>query len=143
MDQSFHYLIMISHSILQKKVLAALMEDGLTPGQPKVLDYLSKHDGSIQKDIAHGCQIDPATLTGILERMEGKGLVERKAKEGNRRSSYVYLTDFGKAISEKVKWTFLELESEMFHGLEQEEQTQFINTLYKICCNMADPEKLQ
>jgi DNA-binding MarR family transcriptional regulator len=143
MDQSFHYLIMVSHSLLQKSVLNALIQDGLTPGQPKVLDYLGKHDGSIQKDIAHGCQIDPATLTGILERMEGKGLVERKAKEGNRRSSYVYLTESGRVKSEKVRQIFLELESEMLRGIEQEEQTQFINTLYKICCNMTDPEKLQ
>lgn len=143
MDQSFHYLIMVSHSLLQKSVLNALIQDELTPGQPKVLDYLGKHDGSIQKDIAHGCQIDPATLTGILERMEGKGLVERKAKEGNRRSSYVYLTESGRVKSEKVRQIFLELESEMLRGIEPEEQTQFINTLYKICCNMTDPEKLQ
>lgn len=143
MDQSFHYLIMVNHSLLQKRVLNALAQDGLTPGQPKVLDYLSKHDGSIQKDIAHGCQIDPATLTGILERMEDKGLVKREAKEGNRRSSYVYLTESGRVKSEKVKQVFLEQESELFQGIGQEEQTQLINTLYKIFCNMTEPEALQ
>ena len=31
-----------------------------------VLDYLGKHNGCIQKSIATGCQIEPATLTGIL-----------------------------------------------------------------------------
>ncbi|QOX64707.1 MarR family transcriptional regulator [Anoxybacterium hadale] len=140
MDQNFHNLIMVNHSLLQKRVLNALAQDGLTPGQPKVLDYLSNHDGSIQKDIAHGCQIDPATLTGILERMEDKGLVKREAKEGNRRSSYVYLTESGRVKSEKVKQVFLEQESELFQGIGQEEQTQLIRTLYKIFCNMTEPE---
>ena len=30
---------------------------GLTPGQPKVLDYLKEHDGASQKEIAGACGI--------------------------------------------------------------------------------------
>lgn len=66
MDKSFHYMIMVNQSLFQKKVLDALSPYKLTAGQPKVLDYLGKHNGCIQKSIATGCQIEPATLTGIL-----------------------------------------------------------------------------
>ena len=74
MDKSFHYMIMVNQSLFQKKVLDALSPYKLTAGQPKVLDYLGKHNGCIQKSIATGCQIEPATLTGILSRMEEKKL---------------------------------------------------------------------
>lgn len=57
---------MVNQSLFQKKVLDALSPYKLTAGQPKVLDYLGKHNGCIQKSIATGCQIEPATLTGIL-----------------------------------------------------------------------------
>ena len=70
MDTSFHYLLMAAQGLFQRKVMAQLSEAGLTAGQPKVLDYLGLHNGSVQKAIAAGCQIDPATLTGILNRME-------------------------------------------------------------------------
>ena len=75
MDRSFHYLLMATQSLFQRSVMAELNGSGLTAGQPKVLDYLGRHDGSVQKAIAAGCQIDPATLTGLLNRMEEKCLI--------------------------------------------------------------------
>lgn len=143
MDQSFHYLNMISQSLFQKKVLLQLTQIGLTSGQPKILDFLRLHDGSMQKDLAFGCQIEPATLTGILERMEQKGYIERRYKEKNRRSSYVYLTAKGREYAQKTVNIFSSIEEEIFAGISKEEQTQFVTTLVKICSNMTDLEGLQ
>lgn len=140
MDRSFHYLIMINQALFQKKVLNKLLKTELTPGQPKVLDYLRLHDGSMQKDIARGCQIDPATLTGILERMEEKGLVERRMKAGNRRSSYVYLTESGIEQGELVAKTFREAEEEISSGIDQKEMEQLQDLLYRVYRNMTDME---
>ncbi len=140
MDKSFHYLIMINQALFQKKVLNKLLKTELTPGQPKVLDYLRLHDGSMQKDIARGCQIDPATLTGILERMEEKGLVERRTKAGNRRSSYVYLTESGIEQGELVAKTFLEAEEEISSGIDQKEMEKLLDLLYQIYRNMTELE---
>ena len=78
MDDSFHYLSMINHMIVQKKLMEQLKDTGLTLGQPKVLDYLKDHDGASQKEIAAGCLIEAGSLTSILNRMEEKGLIERK-----------------------------------------------------------------
>ena len=102
MSNSFHYLVMAEHSIFQKRLLAKLKGTGLTSGQPKVLDYLKDHDGASQKDIAHGCHIEPGTLTTLLNRMEELGLVERRMLRGNRRSYYVFMTDLGK--SKLMNW---------------------------------------
>ena len=52
MDASFHYLSMINHMTVQKKLMEQLKDTGLTLGQPKVLDYLKDHDGVSQKEIA-------------------------------------------------------------------------------------------
>ena len=54
MDDSFHYLSMINHMTVQKKLMEQLADTGLTLGQPKVLDYLKDHDGASQKEIAAG-----------------------------------------------------------------------------------------
>ena len=136
MDKSFHYMIMVNQSLFQKKVLDALSPYKLTAGQPKVLDYLGKHNGCIQKSIATGCQIEPATLTGILSRMEEK-------KDGNKRSLYVYLTDEGKRLQEIVNDTFEKVENEILGGISESEKEQFINTFFKICNNMTNTEELQ
>ena len=143
MDTSFHYLLMITESLFQKKVWRELSLMGLTPGQPKVLDYLIKHDGCIQKMLAIGCQIDPATMTGILNRMEKHGLVERKFENDNRRSIYVHLTETGREKQQVVEQVFLKAESEALADMDPKQREQLQELLVKVCKNMIDIEVLQ
>ena len=143
MDRSFHYLLMATQSLFQRSVMAELNGSGLTAGQPKVLDYLGRHDGSVQKAIAAGCQIDPATLTGLLNRMEEKGLIRRCNEDGNRRSLHVYLTEQGWDKQREVRQT-MERQSEVVQaGLSEEQRAQLLDCLYKVCANMTDMEGLQ
>lgn len=137
MSQTFHYLIMAEHSMFQKELLAKLRDTGLTIGQPKVLDYLKDHDGAGQKAIAHGCHIEPGTLTTLLNRMEEKGLVERRMMNGNRRSLYVFLTDKGRAQLELVTEAFSEMEAEAFRGLSETERETFMNLFLRIYANTS------
>ena len=96
MNDSFHYLSMANHMMIQKKLMEQLKDTGLTLGQPKVLDYLKDHDGASQKEIAAGCLIEAGSLTSILNRMEEKGLIERKMLNGNRRTFHIFMTEAGK-----------------------------------------------
>lgn len=109
----------------------------LTIGQPKVLDYLAEHDGASQKDIAAGCHIETASLTSILNRMEEKGMLERRMLNGNRRSSYVFLTEQGKKLQQAVVEAFLNLEDKAFHGIQEKEKKDFLDTFFKVYENMA------
>ena len=99
---TFHYLLMAGHAIYLKQLMAELNHTGLTPGQPKVLDYLMEHDGANQKEIANACHIEAATLTSVLNGMETKSLIERRRADGNRRSFYVFLTDRGREMGREV-----------------------------------------
>lgn len=127
MSNSFHYLVMAEHSMFQKELQARLKGSGLTIGQPKVLDYLKDHDGAGQKDIAQGCHIEPGTLTSLLNRMEECGLVERRMLNGNRRSSFVFLTEKGRTQLELVTQAFEELEEKAFRGLPESDCETFMN----------------
>ncbi len=75
MQETFHDLLLSSHLTLQKLIMQALEDTGLTSGQPKILDYLREHDGCIQKDLADACHVDAATIVGLLNRMESGGLL--------------------------------------------------------------------
>lgn len=132
MINSFHYLVMAEHSLFQKQLLAELKETGLSSGQPKILDFLKEHDGSSQKDIAHGCHIEPGTLTTLLNRMEEIGLVERRMLDGNRRTFYVFMTEKGKLKAKQVDQAFIQLESRAFRGISSEEKGTFMALFEKI-----------
>ncbi|NLK76264.1 MAG: MarR family transcriptional regulator [Clostridiales bacterium] len=139
-DASFHYLLMATHTTLQKKLLAQLKDTGLTLGQPKVLDYLKEHDGANQTEIARGCHIEAASLTSILNRMEEKGIIERRMLNGNRRSLHVFLTDKGRELGLQVDRSLFDLEAQGFAGIDDTERQQFIDTLLKIYHNYCQEE---
>lgn len=134
--ESLHYLLMKSHSVMQRKIYSEAQKIGLTSGQPKILDYLYDHEGSDQKTIAGYCEIEPATLGSILLRMEQKGLIERRQKNGNRRSWFVYLTENGKEICEKMHDIFGQADEQASKGLSDEEILNLKRTLTKICHNL-------
>ena len=141
MEQSFHYLLMADQAVFQKRLLNALKKASLTAGQPKVLDYLKDHDGAGQKEIAAACHIEPATLTSVLNRMEEKGMIERRMRNGNRRSLYVFLTEKGKALSDVVEREFDRAEEQALAGFSPEEREECRRMLRRICENLTENVK--
>ena len=138
MDASFHYLSMINHMTVQKKLMEQLKDTGLTLGQPKVLDYLKDHDGVSQKEIAAGCLIEAGSLTSILNRMEEKDLIERKILNGNRRTFHIFMTESGKKNQKRVEEAIKKIEKTALNGISEEEQKQFMDIFCRIYRNLAD-----
>lgn len=138
MNDSFHYLSMANHMMVQKKLMEQLKDTGLTLGQPKVLDYLKDHDGASQKEIAAGCLIEAGSLTSILNRMEEKGLIERKMLNGNRRTFHIFMTEFGKKNQELVEETFEKIEETALNNVSEEEQKVFMEIFLRIYRNLAE-----
>lgn len=136
MDESLHYLIMANNMLTQKLLLERLKNTGLTIGQPKVLDYLKEHDGSSQKEIAQACFLEAGSLTSILNRMEEKGLIERRILNGNRRTFHIFLTETGKERQETIDEAFAEIEKQALLGVSEEEYEAFFKVYYKIYENL-------
>ena len=139
MEQSYHYLSMANQSLFQKQVYSRIHELELTPGQPKILEYLAHFNG--QKEIARGCQIEKATLTGILDRMEEKDLLERRCMDGNRREIHVFLTQKGEEKSKAIQQIFMDLEEKVFTDITESEKANYLEVLSKIHRNLREMEK--
>lgn len=138
MDRSLHYLLMSDHLLFQKTLFTGMKDTGLTPGQPKVLDYLLSHNGVVQKEIAEACHIEPATLTSVLFGMETGGLIERKNLNGNRRSLYVYLNDKGRKFAEQVREKFGVIEEKALSGFCENEKEQLVDLLIRLNQNLGN-----
>ncbi len=135
---TLHYYLMANHSLFHKAIFASIKHIGLTSGQPKILDYLSEHDGAVQKDIAAGCCIEPATLTSILNGMEKEKLVERKKNDNNRRSYHIFLTSKGNALCEIIRQEFAAIEYKALAGFTTEEKQLLNAYLDRIHTNMKE-----
>ena len=141
MKETLHYLLMFDHLMVQKALLSSVKDTGLTPGQPKILDYLLHHDGAIQKEIAIFCHIEPASLTTILNGMENKGYIERKTTDNNRRSLHVYLTETGKKYADRLNLEFARIESDALKGFDEKDTQQLYELLNRVYQNMINIQK--
>lgn len=127
---------MKSHTAFSKKVLSEASQIGLTPGQPKILEFLLKYGESDQKTIASNCEIEQATVGSILLRMEHAGLVIRRQKEGNRRSLFVSLTDSGAQAAKQLMDIFDRMEQRATANLSENEKKLLNELLTNICDTM-------
>ena len=136
MDESLHYLIMANQMLVQKSLMDQIKDTGLTIGQPKILDYLKEHDGSNQKEIARACFLEAGSLTTILNKMEEKGLIERRILNGNRRSFHIFMTEEGKRKQQIVDKAFKEIEQKALSGISEEEYEHFLTVYKKLYSNL-------
>ena len=139
--ENLHYLLMKSNAMLSRRILSEVSRLGLTPGQPKVLDFLLQYNEADQKTIAAYCEIEQTTVGSILLRMENAGLVRRRQKDGNRRSLYVSLTPAGKEKAEKLMDIFLENENTATANLSEKEIETLKELLTKLCDTMQSQAK--
>ena len=135
--ESFHYLSMSNHMMIQKQLMEQLKPYGLTLGQPKVLDNLKDHDGANQKEIAAACHIEAGSLTSVLNRMEDQNMVERRILNGNRRSFHVFLTTHGRRLQQIVEQKFHEIEAVALAGISEEDLNFFLKTFQKVQDNLS------
>ena len=114
----------------------------ISKGQPKILDYLVEHDGSIQKDIAKNCNIEAATVTSILSIMEKVGFVERRPNKDDTRIINVYLTEKGRRVQVNSQKVISQIERDCFSDFNEEEMKQLKNFFERMYNNLnKDGEK--
>ena len=76
---------------------------GLTRSQWWLLTYLRFRDGINQSELAVLMDIEKAPLSRLLDRMELKGWVERRADSKDRRIKNIFLSDNVKPIIESMR----------------------------------------
>lgn len=136
--EDLHYLFMKTQAMFSRRILSGASQLGLTPGQPKVLDFLLKFQEADQKTIAAYCEIEPATVGSILLRMEEAGLILRRQKAGNRRSLYVSLTEKGALAAKEMQKVFRQVENDATRCFTPAEREVFQEMLSKMCTTMQE-----
>jgi MarR family 2-MHQ and catechol resistance regulon transcriptional repressor len=77
-------------------------QHGLTHAQFDIIATLGNTDGMSYKELGDRTLITKGTLTGVIERLEQKGLVERQRNTDDKRSYFVRLTPQGEQVFHHV-----------------------------------------
>ena len=97
-----------------------------------------------QKELAVHLEITPAAVTGILQKLELDGYIERNLGEDNRFNE-IKITETGKAIVDKTRMIFSGIDKSLFKNFSEEEMDAFLAFLARVNDNIErefDYEKM-
>lgn len=91
---------------------------GVTRAQWKVLFKLTRYPGMRQIELADMLDIEPITLSRIIDRLEESTLVERVADPADRRAWRLHVTVKAQPLVEKLRALAAEMTANAFAGID-------------------------
>lgn len=125
---SLGYRIKLLSQVLSRKFQERLDPFGLTVFHWVVLCCLWEEDGLATSTIGGRLQQVGGTLTGVLDRMEERGLIRRERDTYDRRIWRIWLTESGKQLAEVLPPIAREIREQATAGMTVTEQ-KLLSTL--------------
>jgi len=107
-------------------------ELNITSVQAMVLGFLDDEDRITSSELGKRTELDSATLTGILDRLEAAGFIERKGNPDDRRSIRIHLTTQGKLMSREATRVITEANLEFLKVLTDAQKRDLHGLIKKL-----------
>jgi DNA-binding MarR family transcriptional regulator len=107
-----------AHALLKRRLVAY----GLTPIQQLVLGALWHDEGISAGDLGKKLVLDPATLSGLLDRMAERGWIVKQTDPDDKRVLRIYLTDEARNLEPRLTEERDSANEEILRNLSLEEK---------------------
>lgn len=132
LTQCINYLLTTAqHSVFQY-LNGKLSEYDVTPSQYGVLSCLWQREFATPKQISEILCLETSTISGVLDRMQKKGLIDRVINRDDRREVRMVPTEKGKALEEPISKIIDEVNEEVLKCFTDEEVALLKNQLRTI-----------
>ncbi|HEY8255113.1 MAG TPA: MarR family transcriptional regulator [Rhizomicrobium sp.] len=113
---------------------------GLTRAQGIILARLSRQPGMTQNEMAGLCEVEPITIGRLVDRLEARGLLERRLDPADRRIRRLHLLPAAEPILTAIQSYKAELFQEIAQDLDEATVELVINALLKMKARLtAEP----
>ena len=105
---------------------------GLTGPQLIILQEVSRRDEISISELSKSISLGQATVTGILERLENRGLITRRRSKSDKRKVFIKVTKACDSLLDKAPPPMQENFIENFENLQDWEQSMILGSLQRI-----------
>jgi MarR family transcriptional regulator, lower aerobic nicotinate degradation pathway regulator len=121
---------------LQQIAVAIFLQEtekhGVTPVQFAALHKVGITPGIDQRTLARSIGLDTSTIAGVVDRLEARGMMQRKASPEDRRVRLLSLTDGGQNLLRAVGPDMLKAQQRILQPLPAAERDEFMRMLRKL-----------
>lgn len=133
-DESVGYWVTIASQAIRRVLGQRLSEQDLTLRQWEVLAMLACNPDLSQTQMAERMGIEPATLAGVVNRMERDGWIVKSSSSEDRRQSRLLPTAQAESIWNRSLTLSAEVRAQAVSGVSQED----LQTLRRVCATIRD-----
>lgn len=134
---SIGYRLKLLSQVLTRQFQEELEPYGLTPFHWLVLNCLWEQDGLATCVLGDRLRQVGGTLTGVIDRMEERGLVRRERDQQDRRIWRIWLTDAGRQLEAVLPDHALKLRNKLLQGFSEAEQKQVSDFVDRMLANLS------
>ncbi len=144
-DRDLGYILHRAAMTVKCNFTNKLNEIGITPSQFRVLKEIYSHQvKSTDAGLAPGCiaerlEFDRPTVSGILERLESQGWVERQRNSSDRRSCLMCVTEKSIENLNELEEILSVNNSKILKGFTEDEIHAFKSYLLRVIDNFKEP----
>jgi DNA-binding MarR family transcriptional regulator len=110
----------------------------MTRAQWIILSRLDRQPGMSQNEMAAICEVEPITVARLVDRLEARGLVERRSDPTDRRVRRLHLLPAAKPILEAIHSAREHMSARITAGLDERTRELLIDALLVIKENLAN-----
>ncbi len=121
MEHRLVYLLNVGQRRLQRWSQARVAGGGVTAAQSGLLFFLGGNDGALMSEAAAALDLGAPGMSGLADRTERAGLIERRPDESDRRVSRLWLTEAGRAARQHSKVSMKALNAKLTKGFTEAE----------------------
>jgi MarR family transcriptional regulator, transcriptional regulator for hemolysin len=139
-DRSLGFLVNDVGRLLRRNFNRRVQALGLTQVQWRALAHLSRAEGMTQVALAESLEIQPITLTRLIDRMAAAGWVERRNHPQDRRAVQLYLTPKAQPVLDQMHERAAMTVDLALAGLTGAQQKQLVEDLQHMKTNLLAAE---
>jgi DNA-binding MarR family transcriptional regulator len=120
------------HQLAVARFATKTEDSGLTPMQWAALAATLEQPGLDQSTLSRATHIDTSTLAGVVDRLEARGLIQRRPSPDDRRLRLIHATDEGRSLFNDALADVLEVNEWLLEPLSERERVQFMALINKV-----------
>lgn len=132
MEETTGFLMVRAARAMKKALDSELNKFGLTSSQQTILSLLKKKDGLSLSEIGKSVFLDKAAITGLADRLEKDGFVERRRDSPDRRVIQLFLSEKGRNLIRKTDSIVTAVDRRIIKFLPESELSKLRNMLINI-----------
>jgi DNA-binding MarR family transcriptional regulator len=125
---------------MRKRFEARASNLGLSAAQWRLMVRVTKEEGVAQARLAELLEIEPISVSRLIDRMEEAGWIERRADASDRRVRMIFPTPRARQAYAQVKSLAGEVYEEALTGMSGEDRRILIQGLRTLVDNLSDDE---